>query len=172
MDCQRRFNLRNCFAFALCSSGILVISVITGCSGGNASSMMPMSGTGTVNVSISDPPSCKNPNGNFDHVYIRSAPSRHTSIPTQRTTGPAGRNWRRSSPISPRRSISFPPLKQPASSRNSAPPVSRSAVTSRFDFSSSLTVPRRATLFPPATFARATVTTVWFSVMAPCTSST
>jgi Domain of unknown function (DUF4382) len=41
---------------------------IAGCGGGNSSA--PMSGMATVNVSISDPPSCKNPNGNFSNVWI------------------------------------------------------------------------------------------------------
>jgi len=68
MDCSRRFDLGNCFPFAVCFLGILSIVAVAGCSGGN--STMSMSGTGTINVSISDPPSCKNPNGNFDHVYI------------------------------------------------------------------------------------------------------
>jgi hypothetical protein len=29
-----------------------------------------MNGTGTINVSITDPPSCKFPNGSFQHVYV------------------------------------------------------------------------------------------------------
>lgn len=50
---------------------ILSVLIATGC-GGGGSSMSPASGasTGTINVSISDPPSCKHPNGTFMHVYI------------------------------------------------------------------------------------------------------
>jgi uncharacterized protein DUF4382 len=45
-----------------------IAGIVAGCGSGNYST--PMSGTGTVYVSISDPPSCKNPNGNFDQVWI------------------------------------------------------------------------------------------------------
>ena len=47
---------------------------------GGSGSSMPNGGTGTVNVSITDPPSCKFPNGAFQHVYvtIRSVQA-HTS---------------------------------------------------------------------------------------------
>jgi hypothetical protein len=52
-----------------CAAGILIISgIVAGCSGG--SSTMQSTAMGTVNTSISDPPSCKNPNGNFSHVWI------------------------------------------------------------------------------------------------------
>jgi hypothetical protein len=56
-------------AAVVCALAILVVAgLIAGC-GGN-SSAPPMSGMGTVTVSISDPPSCKQPNGDFSHVYI------------------------------------------------------------------------------------------------------
>ena len=45
----------------------LIAGAIAGC-GGSYSGSVP--GAATVNVSISDPPSCKNPNGNFDQVWI------------------------------------------------------------------------------------------------------
>lgn len=41
-----------------------------GCGGGSSPTPVPTSENGTINVSISDPPSCKNPNGSFQHVYI------------------------------------------------------------------------------------------------------
>ena len=48
---------------------LCAVLVLCGCSsGGNSPSMG--SATGSMTVSISDPPSCKNPNGNFQHVYI------------------------------------------------------------------------------------------------------
>jgi hypothetical protein len=51
---------------------------------------MPQAQTmGTVNVSISDPPSCKNPNGNFEHVYItaRSVQAHTSASATDSTPG-------------------------------------------------------------------------------------
>jgi hypothetical protein len=69
----------NCFPFfrlkgnptVVCALGILAIAgVVAGCSGGNSASQMTQMQTGTVTVSISDPPSCKHPNGDFMHVYI------------------------------------------------------------------------------------------------------
>jgi hypothetical protein len=37
---------------------------------GNSGSAMVSNGTGTIHVSLTDPPSCAFPNGNFDHVYV------------------------------------------------------------------------------------------------------
>jgi hypothetical protein len=63
------FRLREGKVFLSCLVGLLIVAgILISCSGGSNTNML--SGTGTVNVSISDPPSCKNPNGNFDHVYI------------------------------------------------------------------------------------------------------
>jgi hypothetical protein len=45
-------------------------ATLAGCTGSNSGSGMSNGGTGTVNVSITDPPSCKFPNGDFQHVYI------------------------------------------------------------------------------------------------------
>ena len=45
-----------------------VAGIIVSCSGGSSNNMV--SGMGTVNVSISDPPSCMPPNGQFTHVYV------------------------------------------------------------------------------------------------------
>lgn len=65
----------------------MAIVVAAGCSGGSSS--MPSSATGTVNVSISDPPSCKNPNGNFEHVYltVRSVQAHISASATDSTPG-------------------------------------------------------------------------------------
>lgn len=55
----------------LCAFLILLIAGFSvSCGGGSSSTPMSGTSTGTVVVSISDPPSCKNPNGNFEHVYI------------------------------------------------------------------------------------------------------
>lgn len=41
------------------------------CGGASNNTQMPAAaGTGTINVSISDPPACKFPNGSFMHVYV------------------------------------------------------------------------------------------------------
>jgi hypothetical protein len=65
----------------------MAIVVAAGCSGGGSS--MSSSATGTVSVSISDPPSCKNPNGNFEHVYItvRSVQAHLSASATDSTPG-------------------------------------------------------------------------------------
>jgi len=70
---------------ALCFVGIA-----TGCGGsGSSMSVTPMSSTGTVSVSISDPPSCKHPNGTFEHVYItvRSVQAHTSANATDSTPG-------------------------------------------------------------------------------------
>ena len=51
-----------------CMTSILALTALYGCGGGSSTPMG--AATGNVVVSISDPPSCKNPNGNFQHVYI------------------------------------------------------------------------------------------------------
>jgi len=68
MSCSCKFRPRPDALFLFCIAGILVIAgVAVSCSSG---SNMQSAAMGAVNVSISDPPSCKNPNGNFDHVWI------------------------------------------------------------------------------------------------------
>ena len=52
----------------LWSAFIVLLFAGMGCSGGSAP--MPTAGTGTVMVSISDPPSCMPPNGSFTHVFV------------------------------------------------------------------------------------------------------
>jgi len=56
-------------ALVLAALAVLAIAgIIVSCSGG--SSQMTSTGMGTINVSLSDPPSCMPPNGQFVHVYI------------------------------------------------------------------------------------------------------
>lgn len=75
-------------------SVLLAIAAIhVGCSSSNT--VLPPSGTGTVHVSITDPPSCAFPNGDFDHVYvtIRSVQA-HTSA----TAGDNTPGWQELAP--------------------------------------------------------------------------
>jgi hypothetical protein len=61
---------------AVCVTAILVA---IGCGGGSGAQKSAIS-TGTVNVSISDPPTCAGPSGAFDHVYVTIASVKiHTS---------------------------------------------------------------------------------------------
>ena len=76
---QNRHNIRTIVVGI--GSLIMVVAFaasLVSCSG--SGSGMSNGGTGTVNVSITDPPSCKFPNGAFQHVYvtIRSVQA-HTS---------------------------------------------------------------------------------------------
>jgi len=57
-------------ALALCALALVAIAGIIASCGGGSSSSMTNTGMGTVNVSLSDPPSCLPPNGPFEHVYI------------------------------------------------------------------------------------------------------
>jgi len=52
----------------LCALGLA--GVLVSCGGGSTTTTMTSATTGTVNVSISDPPSCMPPNGQFMHVYV------------------------------------------------------------------------------------------------------
>jgi hypothetical protein len=65
---------------ALAVTAVVVLSVmgVVSCGGGSNSSMGPQ--TASITVTLSDPPSCKFPNGPFEHVYvsIRSVQA-HTS---------------------------------------------------------------------------------------------
>jgi len=61
-------------AGALLLAAVAVFAIaefIVSCGGGSPSSMTSTTtGMGTVNVSLSDPPSCMPPNGQFVHVYV------------------------------------------------------------------------------------------------------
>jgi hypothetical protein len=59
---------------------LVLIAVLVSCSRSGSGSTMQMAGTGSINVSITDPPSCKFPNGDFQHVYVTIRSVRaHTS---------------------------------------------------------------------------------------------
>jgi hypothetical protein len=70
MKCWLVLGVRRDLILVICLMTVVAAAgMATGCGGG--SSVQPQAAAmGTVAVSISDPPSCKNPNGNFDHVYI------------------------------------------------------------------------------------------------------
>jgi hypothetical protein len=71
MDCSRVLPMGENARVVVWALLILMIAGTTvGCGGGGNMTSMPSNATGTVTVSISDPPSCKKPNGNFAHVYI------------------------------------------------------------------------------------------------------
>jgi hypothetical protein len=60
------FLRRQAFLFVV----LLSVFAISGCGGGASEPAAPAASNGSINVSISDPPSCKDPNGSFMHVYI------------------------------------------------------------------------------------------------------
>lgn len=61
-------------AVALATLAVLVFAgiggIIVSCGGGSSSNNVTSTAMGTINVSISDPPSCMPPNGQFTHVFI------------------------------------------------------------------------------------------------------
>ncbi len=64
-----------------------IAGIIVSCGGGSTSSMS--SSMGTVNVSMSDPPSCMPPNGQFTHVYVtvRSVQAHTSATATDSSSG-------------------------------------------------------------------------------------
>ncbi len=64
-----------------------IAGVIVSCSGGSSHNMV--SGMGTVNVTMSDPPSCMPPNGQFTHVYVtvRSVQAHISGTATDSSSG-------------------------------------------------------------------------------------
>jgi hypothetical protein len=69
MKASTLFPLGNNAVAVTCVAGILVtVGIAVSCGGGTSS--MPTNAMGMVTVTISDPPSCKHPSGNFEHVYI------------------------------------------------------------------------------------------------------
>ena len=64
-----------------------IAGVIVSCSGGSSHNMA--SGMGTVNVTMSDPPSCMPPNGQFTHVYVtvRSVQAHISATATDSSSG-------------------------------------------------------------------------------------
>ena len=65
-------------ALAVTAAAVFSVVAVVSCGGGSTSSMGPQ--TASITVTLTDPPSCKFPNGAFDHVYvsIRSVQA-HTS---------------------------------------------------------------------------------------------
>ena len=75
-------------ALLLAVAAIFTIAgIIVSCSGGSSNNMV--SGMGTVNVSMSDPPSCMPPNGQFTHVYVtvRSVQAHISATATDSSSG-------------------------------------------------------------------------------------
>ena len=66
----------------LASLGLLVA-----CSGSNSS---PTSTMGTVNVSVSDPPTCAAPSGSYQHIYVTI---RDVKIHQNANAGPNDSGW-------------------------------------------------------------------------------
>jgi hypothetical protein len=64
-----------------------IAGIIVSCSGGSSHNMV--SGMGTVNVTMSDPPSCMPPNGQFTHVYVtvRSVQAHISATATDNSSG-------------------------------------------------------------------------------------
>lgn len=64
-----------------------IAAIIVSCSGGSSSNMS--SSMGTVNVTMSDPPSCLPPNGQFTHVYVtvRSVEAHISATATDSSSG-------------------------------------------------------------------------------------
>jgi hypothetical protein len=82
-----RLEKRSILHFLLGAALLLMAAVIIGCSGNVSTPMGPS--MGTVQVSISDPPSCMPPNGNFMHVFItvRSVQAHASATADDNTAG-------------------------------------------------------------------------------------
>ena len=69
---MQRKTFRNRFALVLWIGGFLGIlglaTLLESC--GSSTSLLPAVGAGSINVSMTDPPSCKYPNGDFTNVYV------------------------------------------------------------------------------------------------------
>src|SRR5579864_932975 len=75
----------------LCLGAFVAVAAIAAAfvSCGGSTSVTTMNGTGTINVSLTDPPSCKFPNGEFEHVFvsIRSVQAHTSATATDSTPG-------------------------------------------------------------------------------------
>jgi hypothetical protein len=83
MACFPRIHSKTLSTFLwICSLTVLVAlaAALVSCGGSGSGSVMSMGGMATIRVSLTDPPSCKFPNGGFQHVFvtIRSVQA-HTS---------------------------------------------------------------------------------------------
>jgi hypothetical protein len=81
---------RNARAGTLFLAAVAIFAIggiIVSCSGGSSKTMV--SGMGTVNVTLSDPPSCMPPNGQFTHVYVtvRSVQAHTSATATDSSAG-------------------------------------------------------------------------------------
>jgi len=65
----------------------MVVIGVASCGGGSGSSMGPQ--TASIHVTLTDPPSCKFPNGAFEHVYvsIRSVEAHTSSMASDSSAG-------------------------------------------------------------------------------------
>jgi len=74
-------------AFVLATAAIVAVMGFVSCGGGSNSSMGPQ--TGSMTVTLTDPPSCKFPNGAFEHVYvsIRSVQAHTSTTANDNTPG-------------------------------------------------------------------------------------
>jgi Domain of unknown function (DUF4382) len=72
---------------------VAVPVTVIGCGGGN--NVIPSVNTGTVNVSLSDPPSCTPPTGPFKHVYVTV---RSVEAHTSATAGDSSAGWQELAP--------------------------------------------------------------------------
>jgi hypothetical protein len=73
----------------LAGAAVLAIgALIVSCSG-NSNPMMQTPAMGTINVSLSDPPSCMPPNGQFEHVFVtvRSVQAHTSASATDSSSG-------------------------------------------------------------------------------------
>src|SRR5262249_6614501 len=70
----------------LAAAGSTVVGIV-GCGGSSNTTMTPQ--TSNIRVTLTDPPSCKFPNGAFDHVYvtIRSVQANITATADDRPSG-------------------------------------------------------------------------------------
>src|SRR5215467_15113781 len=71
----------------------LLVALAISCGGGYTSKQM--STTGMIQVSLSDPPSCTPPNGQFTHVFITV---RSVQVHTSATAGDADPGWQEIAP--------------------------------------------------------------------------
>ena len=81
------------FSFLLAFLIVAVPFIVISCAGGNNTMQSP--NTGTVSVSLSDPPSCMPPTGHFTHVYITV---RSVQAHTSAAAGDSSAGWQELAP--------------------------------------------------------------------------
>src|SRR5262245_17781260 len=78
-------NVRVYLAVSALAAAVALVGLV-GCGGGSNSSMGPQ--TASITVTLTDPPSCKFPNGAFEHVYVSiRAAQAHTSTTADDNSG-------------------------------------------------------------------------------------